>query len=448
MSVHSVDLEIKNRKLLFLFPFLFAIALTVQGSWVGREDFMIFSALLVVMSLCYVGMIYHRKRYSSKELIVFSAVLASICLFSDAPLSTDYYRFLWDGEMISQGINPYEYRPDELIHTVPYSKDPYFLNLQQGMGELSARHYSCYPVVNQFYFWIAAVCSNSIAMNLIALRLVILVSIVLGFVYLSKLLHLWGFPTDRIWLLVWNPLFVIETIQNVHFEGVMLSFVFASFYYILQKQYLLGSFLFAAAIHIKLIPLLFLPFLWKQLGARRGLGVVGLIVCFTLLLFWILLTKHNASHFLSSLSLYFESFEFNSSVFRLVHELGFHVPYSKIGTYLGELAFLSILVLAFKRGAVNWKGTMRRFVFALLIYYLLASTVHPWYLIVPLFLSVFTDCRVFFAWSVLVFLSYARYSSLAVEYTTLTIFVEYLLVFVVLVLDLRRYLSTRKVLGG
>ena len=97
-----------------------------------------------------------------------------IFLFAIPNLSQDFYRFIWDGRMILEGINPFISIPETFVEkgNIPISQG---MELYRGMGQLSGSHYTNYPPVNQFNFLIAAVFSNtSIVGAVIVMRLQII----------------------------------------------------------------------------------------------------------------------------------------------------------------------------------------------------------------------------------------------------------------------------------
>ena len=81
------------------------------------------------------------------------SVLFRLVFFSAIPnLSQDFYRFIWDGRMILEGLNPYLSLPQTFIeqHNYPINQAK---DLYEGMGALNGSHYTNYPPVNQLCFW-------------------------------------------------------------------------------------------------------------------------------------------------------------------------------------------------------------------------------------------------------------------------------------------------------
>ena len=67
--------------------------------------------------------------------------------------------------------------------------------------------------------------------------------------------------------------------------------------------------------------------------------------------------------------------------------------------------------------------------FAVTAYLLLSTTVHPWYLAIPLILSVFTEMKYVIVWTVVVMLSYYAYSNPEYQENLWLVTLEYITVF-------------------
>jgi hypothetical protein len=63
------------------------------------------------------------------------------------------------------------------------------------------------------------------------------------------------------------------------------------------------------------------------------------------------------------------------------------------------------------------------------VYYFLASTVHPWYIISLLLLAIYTDFRFPILWSAVVILSYTAYANPNFEEDMVFLILEYFIVF-------------------
>jgi alpha-1,6-mannosyltransferase len=342
-------------------------------------------------------------------------------------LSQDFYRFLWDGRILIQGINPYLFTPDYLLNdptallkiSIPQAEELY-----RGMGELNASNFSNYPPINQFFFAIAAVfAGKSIAGSVIILRLTMILAD-LGILYFGKkILEKLSLPPSNIFWYFLNPFVIIELTGNLHFEGVMLFFVLWSLYLLHKGKWFWAAILLAISIGVKLIPLLFLPLFYQFFVQKKKLKAglwnftrFGFVVlCAAILLFAPFLSAEFLQNFLSTINLWFQNFEFNASIYNLVKWIGFEffdtnliVPYGKISPFL---VIAAILILAFFRKNRNSKQLITAMLFGISVYFLLATTVHPWYICTPLILSVFTKYKFPIIWSLVVMLSYSAYQA-------------------------------------
>ena len=145
-----------------------------------------------------------------------------------------------------------------------------------------------------------------------------------------------------------------------------------------------------------------------------------------------------------SIGLYFQKFEFNAGFYYLLSWFGWQIKgynfISFIGPLLADFSACSIIALSLfyiKKGTPDNSHQERLFkglLFAISIYFLCATTVHPWYATLPILLCLFTPYRFPILWSALVILSYSHYNQnsnqenywlIGIEYTSVFIYFIY-----------------------
>ncbi|HET7360823.1 MAG TPA: mannosyltransferase, partial [Salinimicrobium sp.] len=96
---------------------------------------------------------------------------------------------------------------------------------------------------------------------------------------------------------------------------------------------------------------------------------------------------------------------------------------------LAILVFLFVIFLSFFRRNKSIPGLLTSMLFAITFYYFMATTVHPWYLAVPVILCVFTNYKFPLIWSFFVVLSYQAYSNEGFQENMWLLAIEYVCVF-------------------
>jgi alpha-1,6-mannosyltransferase len=212
----------------------------------------------------------------------------------------------------------------------------------------------------------------------------------------------------------------------------MLLCIVVGIYWLMHNKWGGAAFWWAMAISIKLIPILFLPVLLKKLGFAKSVWfyiITGIVLAFTFLPF---LDHKLIEHLFSSIDLYFRTFEFNASVYYIIRWLGFKsVGYNiiqQVGPILSIATFVIVMMVYFYK-TNTWQDVLKKMLFAYTIYLLLATTVHPWYVINLVLLSVFVrNYRFAIVWSALVILSYSAYISETYQENFILITIEYAVV--------------------
>lgn len=375
-------------------------------------------------------------------------VMRGLFLFAVPNLSQDFYRFLWDGRLLLQGVTPYLFTPDHFMNNLPPNvvtqnwsprawssiTMPNGDELYAGMGSLNASHYSNYPPINQLCFAIAALfAKNTILGSIIVLRIVIILADV-GILYLGKkLLEKLELPIHHIFWYFLNPFILIELTGNLHFEGVMMFFFIFSIYQLHKGNWKWAAILLGISISVKLLPLLFLPLylglngntpikkvFWKLKNSVQIILFYTLVVATVLLTFAPFISSTFISNFAATIGLWFQKFEFNASIYYIIRWIGYKVIgwniIETVGKILPLIVVLIILSISIFRSTstvnkiANTKHLITAMLFSVICYLMLSTTVHPWYLTTPLLLSIFTRYKFPIVWSVVVFFSYAAYS--------------------------------------
>ena len=399
-----------------------------------REEFAKLIALAFALFVLFFKLLQFEK-WNFNFLLIAGILFRLVFLIAEPNLSQDFYRFIWDGELVNHGINPYLYSPDEFIETstiqIPNSKI-----LHEGMGELSAQHFSNYPPINQLFFALSTFLGmGSLLGSIVWMRLFIVLAD-FGILYFGrKLLQNLNLSPHLVFWYFLNPLVIIELTGNLHFEGVMFFFFLWAIYLISCQRYLLAAPVYAAAIMVKLVPLLFLPLFIRYLGLKKSALfyiLVGIGCAFYLIPFY---DPELATNYSKTIGLWFSNFEFNAGIYNLVKYIAVDFfdakPWELIKTYgifVKMATFALILLLAFLQKHKNLIQFFTLMLVVLSAYYFLSATVHPWYLVFLLGLSLFTQYRFTIVWSALIVLSYYAYSKPDFKENLWLLSLEYLLV--------------------
>jgi hypothetical protein len=146
----------------------------------------------------------------------------------------------------------------------------------------------------------------------------------------------------------------------------------------------------------------------------------------------------------NSIGYYFSKFEFNASLYYLVRGLGYifwgYNIIQTAGWVLGIMASILILTVSLRptawgdesnpEASTNWRlwSFFRSIMLSLLIYFLFTTTLHPWYIITLLALTVLTGFHFGVIWTFTVFFSYAGYSLNGFEENLWIVVFEYVIV--------------------
>lgn len=459
---------------------LLGLGVLYLGFAVDRTQFWSLFLAFCAAFLGFLGLIYRPQPQFFRWSIILGITLRLALVFSFPRLSDDVYRFIWDGQLIVAGQNPFSFLPTELVEAGGLDQ---VSGLSPELFALlnSPDYYTIYPPVAQTVFTLAAYLSPGSWYGASIVMKLFLFAGELGTLFLfwkliprlfgeQKSVSLSAFllneqggedagskvapdgaPSPERSRLLWywlNPLIVVEIMGNLHFEGAMVCFLLLSLWWLVNRRWVAAAAAMALSVASKLLPLMLLPFLIKRLWGRpfwifsTSFGVI-LLLCFAPLL-----ATGFLSGFGSSLDLYFRKFEFNASLYYLVRAYGYYeVGWNQIarfGPLLAKIAAAGILLSALLERRPSWRGIPAVWLFAFVGYLICATTVHPWYLSVPIALCVFTNWRFPLVWSFLIMLTYTNYLSVPYRENLWLVTAEYALVLVFALVEWRGHSGRRQ----
>ena len=442
--------------------YFIAVTLLFLFFWIGYEVQRHETATLLILYACiftlYAWIISQRDSANINFWIACAIIFRLILIFSIPNLSEDFYRFIWDGRLLAAGYHPFAYPPSYYIEnnvTIAGIDESLYSKLN------SKNYFTIYPPVAQLIFWFAAKTSTSVYGSLIILKSFNIIAEIGSIILLQKLLVQFNLARERVLIYALNPLIILELTGNAHFEAVMISFVLLSLYLLLKKRQTFSSISMALSIGVKLIPVIFLPAITLVEGRRNTLRYWLVAFATLIILFLPLMDYSTLTGFQNSLPYFFSRFEFNASIYYLLRELGYVIFGHNIiyvaGPLLAAIAFVLILKISIKglpslflnapdnftarSLAIEWRY-IQTLAGCLLIYYLLTTTLHPWYIATLLALSVFSGFRFVIFWTFTIFFTYAGYSESGFSENVWLVAFEYISVILFFIYELWKKSST------
>ena len=361
------------------------------------------AALGVIGGVIYLLAVFRILRLpDSTRLIVFvlvaGALMRLVLFFSTPILEDDFYRYLWDGAVTAQGVNPYIHAPEDFL-TEPESQrpgPPVLRRLSREGAQVLARinhpHLTTiYPPVSQLAF---ALAYRLAPFSLTAWRLVLTAFDLATLVFLFVLLRTLNLPLLLLTIYWWNPLFLKEIVNSAHLDVLALPFALGAVLLVLKERPVLALVPLAGGIGAKLWPLVLAPLGLRPLCSqprRLALGVL-LLGTLSVLLFLPILTAGSSEP--AGFWAYARHWEMNDAFFKGLH-WGVLAVLGIFGSYYAAApAVTRILVLGILTVWIFWqvrppledgRDFCERALLLLAALFLLSPTQFPWYyvMIIP-----------------------------------------------------------------
>ncbi len=270
-----------------------------HGAWAGR-----LLRTYAVLWACYLAaaLIVTRSRVWPKwtllTIIGVAALLHVLIYVNPMPMSTDSYRYVWDGHLMVHGVNPYEYEPDD--SDIAYLREGNYARM-----EFHYVHTLYPPGVEGLFALLARIReTDRVAFLWAFMAFNVGISLVL-----IPLLRRSGRRAEEVIWYAWNPLPIMETAAGGHLDVVWVFFLVLALLLAARARGSIGSAVaYAFSVLCKGPAALVFPFFaWR--GRWRFAAVFVLVIGVSFLPF-----IRAGKHIFDGLSYYFAYWEVNGSI--------------------------------------------------------------------------------------------------------------------------------------
>ncbi len=246
-------------------------ALTLVAPTVHRQSGLAFIALFVVGGLAaWAGTrLGDRADQRSALLVILAAAVAMrlALLFVEPYLSSDIYRYIWDGRVQAAGINPYRYVP-AAPELAPLRDAAIWPNINRPDYAVTI-----YPPTAQVIFLAVTRLGESV----LAMKLGLLLFEAVTVWAIISLLRRRGLPVTRIAAYAWHPLPVWEIAGNGHVDAAMVALLLLGLLVFFEGRTLLAGVIVTLGALVKPPALLALPVFWRPWDWKLPLAVAATI---------------------------------------------------------------------------------------------------------------------------------------------------------------------------
>ncbi|MEM7124243.1 MAG: hypothetical protein AAF563_23390 [Pseudomonadota bacterium] len=315
-------------------------------------------------------------------LIVTAGLVMRLLFLGSAPImEDDHYRYLWDGAVAAEGINPFRYAPLQAAENAGLAVHALAGPAGEVLERVNYPHLrTVYPALAQAGFALAHVVAP---FDLDGWRLVVLVAELIGLALLLQALA--RLDLSPLWaaLYWWNPLIVKELANSAHMDGLLVPLLAGAIWAVTRYRHTAASVLMGLAAGVKLWPVLLLPVVLRPLltDPKRLVVALLLLAAIGALLVWPVAQAGLPPS--SGFVAYGQTWQMNDAAFSVVQgvaEWFWPADDARLAARLAVVAALfALLVVLIARPADDSHQTLRRLLILSAGLFLLSPTGFPWY---------------------------------------------------------------------
>ena len=300
-------------------------------------------------------------------ILIWALAFRALAMLSEPSLTTDAFRYVWDGKVQIEGVNPYQYVP----------ADPQLESLRDDdiyphINQKDVAH-TIYPPAAQVFFLLGA----SFGLGLEGMKIMCLICECVTIAALLSWLRAKKFPATLVLIYAWHPLPIWEFASQAHVDCAVTTLIVLAILAAEKRCQGWAGIALSAAVLVKYFPIVLFPALWKRWDWRMP---AAMVVCAALfcLPYWSTLDASSPGFLSQHLDAegYGEGWGFHPIWFSRL--LGLGTVSGKV-YLLGVVAVLGVLGMQafFKRESAEIQPKMLVALGAMFVF--LSTPHYPWY---------------------------------------------------------------------
>ena len=234
-----------------------------------------FMALTIPVGLLTIAATALAERAPQKQALwlvfAFAILLRAYVLAFDPLLSSDIYRYVWDGKVQAAGINPYRYFPaDQALAFL--RDDVIFPHINRADTAVTI-----YPPVAQFFFLLV----TRVGENVTVMRLALMGCEAVTVAVIMLLLRRTNRPVSRVVAYLWHPLPLWEIANSGHVDALMVALMMLGLWIALTGHALRGAAVIALSMLVKPYVAPVLAAIWRPWDLKMPLlAIAAIALCY------------------------------------------------------------------------------------------------------------------------------------------------------------------------
>lgn len=362
-SIHFTDVK-KYYLYISLILLLIIQLFFVANYWQEKQQIIYFIPIITLYSILHFY-IYKKNTFTLKHILWVSVPVHFMLIFTSPFLSDDIYRYIWDGIVSSNGINPYTFSPE-------YYSD-FGLAKHYGFYHLinHSQYSTLYLPIPEAIFWF----SNLFSTSVISIKLITFFSFLVSLKYIIKIDQVHQLKNTLTFVFSLHPLIIYEVSSSAHLDGFYMMSVIVGYYFYLTSEKRKSISFFVLSVFTRPISLIYLIY-FKY--TRKILVPILLI---SLSFFYYYLTTLPES----GLNAYSSDWYFNHPLFSFLREVGM-TYYHEINSMLSYNSFIKLvsilfIIIIFIKPFKRITSFEQFIITSHLFLTFLSPTIYPWYLI-------------------------------------------------------------------